>query len=154
MKSLAATAPGTGAGTLSVSFFVPMPTATATPAALMTFFVASVFFSPVRMRAGRRNQSGSGTRASSWSMTWLVSWLTSWGSFPLRLLLQPLLVHCPHLQLDQLMHLLLQRQFAFTIAMLLFVFLLGCSHQLREIGILLEAYGLAWRALYYMLVEQ
>lgn len=159
MESLVApAAPGTGARTLFVSFFVPMPTATATSAALVTFFVTSVFLSPMRMRAGGRNRSGSGTRASSWSTlllpTWLISGLAGGENQPLRLPISPLLMQCLHLQLDQLMHLLLQRQFAFTIATLLLVLPLGGSHQLCEVGILLEAYGLAWRVSYYMLVEQ
>lgn len=157
MESLvAAAAPGTGARTLFVSFFVPMRTATATSAALVTFFVTSVFLSPMRMRAGGRNRSGS--RASSWSTlllpTWLISGFAGGDKQPLRLPISPLLMQCLHLQLDQLMHFLLQRQFAFTIATFLLLLPLGGSHQLCKVGILLEAYGLAWRAPYYMLVEQ
>lgn len=134
-------AAGSGARSLSVSCSVPMPAATSAPAptpALVTLLVTSV-----RVAAGARGGAGrfgAGTGTSS-RRTRLLSW-------------PPLLVQRLHLQLDQLMHLLLQRQFALAIASLLLVLPLGVGHQLGEVGILHEADALPWRALQHMLIEQ
>lgn len=124
---------------LSVSFSMPMPAATSAPApALVSLLVTSVWAAAgARGGAGR---IGAGTGTSS-RRTRLLSW-------------PPLSVQRLHLQLDQLMHLLLQRQLALAIASLLLVLPLGVGHQLCEVGILHEADALPWRALQHVLVEQ
>lgn len=118
-----------------------MPAATSAPAPALVTLLVTLLATSVRAGArGGAGRIGAGTGTSS-RRTRLLAW-------------PPLPVQRLHLQLDQLMHLLLQRQFALAIASLLLVLPLGVGHQLCEVGILHEADALPWRALQHMLVEQ
>lgn len=132
---------GTRARSLSVFCSVPMPASTSASAptpALVTLLVVSVRVAAVARGGAGRTWAGTG--ASS-GRTRLLSW-------------PPLFVQRLHLQLDQLLHLLLQCQFALAIASLLLVLPLGAGHQLCKVSILHKADALPWRTLQHMFVEK
>lgn len=167
MRSLVATRLGTGPGTSS--FFVSLLAATvmstfpaATATSLSGTISAETLLRVLHLTAGTfpvftttLSVLFMGTGAFPALMTSTASRLMP----STRLLLcgsremELLLLQCLHLQLHQLMHLLVQRGFTFTMSSLFLLRSFGHRHQFRKVRVFLNGHTLPGRAFKHMLVD-